>query len=77
MNEQLGRARVRLGARPPDDRALRLLGEQLFELRARFLGGDDDQLGRPHPPSAAVELLGDLAEMLAHELLDVPLIARL
>ena len=39
--EQLGRARMRLGARPADDGALRLLREQLLELGARLLGGDD------------------------------------
>ena len=48
--EQVGRRRVGVGARPPDDRLARLVREHVLELRARLLGGDDDQ-PRPAQPA--------------------------
>src|SRR5205085_578920 len=74
--EELGRARVRLGLRPADDRALDLLGEQSSELGARLLRRDDDDV-RARPPLERVELLRDAAQVLEDEVLDVPPVARL
>src|SRR4051794_2807118 len=75
--EQVLSRRVRLGGRPPDDGVLRLGGEHLLELRPRFLGRDDDQLRRGHPPDAAVDVLRHLLQVLRDELLDMALEARL
>ena len=75
--EQLGRGRVRVGARPADDRLARLVRELALELRPRLLGGDDDQLRSAQPADLPVDLLGDLLQVVMDELLDVPLVARL
>ena len=64
---------MRVGARPADDRALRLAGDELLELGARLLRRDDDHLRRAHPAHATVELLGHLFQVLRDELLDVAL----
>ena len=75
--EQLGRGRMRVGARPADDRLARLVRELALELRPRLLGGDDDQLRPAQPADLPVDLLGDLLQVVVDELLDVPLVARL
>ena len=75
--EQLGRRRVRLGGRPADDRLARLVREHVLELRARLLGGDDDQARAAQPAQVPVDVLGDLLQVVVDELLDVPLVARL
>src|SRR5580765_832250 len=75
--EQIGRRRVGLRARPPDDGLPRLLRQDVLELRPRLLGGDDDQARPAQPAQALVDVLGDLLQVVVDELLDVPLVARL
>ena len=68
---------MRLGGRPADERALRRCGEHFLELGAGLVIGDDDHLRRGHPPDAAVDLPGHVAQVLGDELFDVPLEPRL
>ena len=51
--------------------------EDLLQLGARLLRGDNDDLDGTKLPHEPVERLGDLAQMLAHLCLDVALVARL
>ena len=58
--------------------ALRTSFESRFlELGVRLLGGDDDDLRSAQAAQVAIELVRDVTEVLRHELLDVPLEARL
>src|SRR3954464_10656610 len=75
--EQLGRSRVGVRARPADDRLARVVRELVLELGPRLLGGDHDQARPAQPTDLPVDLLCDLLQMVEHELLDVPLVARL
>jgi hypothetical protein len=62
---------------PADDRALRLLREEVVEFGSCLLCGDDDHLGPVQAPHQAVELLCDLLQMLVDERLDMTPEARL
>src|ERR671937_2242917 len=66
-----------LGRRPADDRLLPLVRELLLQLRARLVRGDHDHAGTTEAPYLAIEPVGDIAQVLLDELLDVPLVARL
>ena len=68
--------RVRVGARPADDRLARTSCESsLSSSDLRLLGGDDDRLRPAQPADLPVDLLGDLLQVVVDELLDVPLVA--
>ncbi len=51
--------------------------ERFLELRPRLLRGDDHQRRPALLANLAVERLGDVFQVVVHELLDVPLVARL
>ena len=75
--EQLARAGVRLRLGRADDDALDLVRKRVEELRPCLLGADDDDLRRVHAADGAVELRGDVLQVVGDELLEVPLVPRL
>ena len=75
--QELRRLGMRLRVRPANDRCLRFLGEQIVELGASLLGGEDHDLGMMKPPDESIEPLRNLTQVLLDELLDVALVARL
>src|SRR5438132_1594710 len=75
--QQLGRARVCLGGRPPDERAAHLVGELVLERGPRVFRADEHHAGAALPPNLPVEQLSDVAQVVVDQLLDVPLVARL
>ena len=75
--EQLGRGRVPLARGRPHEAVARLGRELVDERRARFVRPDDDDLPGEAAANVVVEILRDRAQMLARELVDVPLEPRL
>jgi thioredoxin reductase (NADPH) len=75
--QELRRLGMSLRVRPADDRRLGFLGEQVVELGARLLRGEDHDLGMMKPPDEPIQLVRHLTQVLLYELLDVPLVARL
>jgi len=75
--QELRRLGMRLRVRPADDRRLRFLGEQIVELGANLLGGENHDLGMMKLPDEPIESVRNLTQVLLDELLDVALVARL
>ena len=75
--EQLGRRRVSLAGGGAGERSLRLLREHVGEAGARLLRPDDDDVPRDAAANVPVEVGGNGSEVIAGELVDVPLEARL
>jgi len=75
--QELRRLGMRFRMCPADDRGLGFLGEQIVELGASLLGGEDDDLGMMKPPNEPIEPVRNLTQVLLDELLDVALVARL
>ncbi len=75
--EELRRLRMRVRVRRADDRRLGFLGEQIVELGASLLCGEEDDLGMMKLPDDPVELVRNLTQVLLDELLDVAPVARL
>ncbi len=75
--EQLRRRRVALARGRPDEAVARLGRELVDERRPRLVRPDDDDMPGETAANVVVEILGDRAQMLSRELVDVPLVARL
>ena len=75
--QELARLRVGLGVDGARDVGPRVVGDEVEELRARLLGGDDDHARAAQAANELVEHLGDAAEVVLGELVGVALEARL
>jgi len=68
---------MRLGQRPAGEAVRDLLREHAFELGSDLLGADEHDGLRGQLPDAQVERVGDLAQVLPDDVLDVPLVPGL
>ena len=66
-----------LGSRPSDDRLPHLVRQLLLQVGARLVGGDHDHARAAQSSHLTVEPLGDFAEVIVDELLDVALVSGL